>query len=427
MNQLDQGAAHGRIALKAGRLLDVAAGACVANATVVVCDGTIKQVGGDIPEDCEVVHLGNRTLLPGLIDAHTHIFLHSNRMFDVTPQDNITYMLLQEYPSHRVARSVRALKIALEHGFTTIRDLGTEGAGYDDVGLRDAVDEGVIPGPRMQVAGPALSPTGTYPILHYRPDWRFPSGVGTCDGPDECRKAVREQASYGTNWLKIYATAGYGTSMTDDGYIDSGLNWTELEFGAIVDEARARGLRVAAHATTLSCTQMAIDFGVDSIEHAHTIRPAMAEQIAAKGISIVPTLTTSIHTARGIAGPCTPLWRRIPEVQRRSLLNCVEAGVNIVMGTDAGSGSIPWTHVNQAVELQNQVAVGLTPIQSIRSATTVAAALLGLQDQVGEIRPGLRADLVAVAGNPLADVSVLEHIDFVMKDGQIVRNVRPDQ
>ena len=283
------------------------------------------------------------------------------------------------------------------------------------------MNEGIIPGPRMQVSGPAVTPTGTYPISHYRPDWKFPAGVEMCDGPDECRRTVRRQASYGTDWLKIYATAGYGTGFTDDGYIDSGPNWTEQEFFSLVDEAHARGLKVAAHATTITCTQMAIDAGVDSIDHAHTIRPKMAEEIAERGIFVVPTLTTSIHTSRGLAGPCPPLWEKIPDVQRRSLANCVAAGTKIVMGTDAGSGSIPWTHLNQAIELSNQIEMGLEPIVSIRSATATAAALLGLSDQVGDVRAGLIADLVAVTGDPLEDISVLQNIDFVMKAGEVVR------
>ena len=396
-----------RIAIRAKRYLDVVAGKYIADQVVVVSGGRIEAITEQPPESCPVLDLADRTLLPGLIDAHTHIFLHSNRMTDGTEQDNITYMLLEEFPSHRTARSVRAIGIALSHGFTTIRDLGTEGAGYDDVGLRDAVNEGIIPGPRMQVSGPAVTPTGTYPIRHYR--------------PDECRRTVRRQASYGTDWLKIYATAGYGTEFTDDGYIDSGRNWTEQEFFSLVDEAHARGLKVASHATTITCTQIAIDAGVDSIDHAHTIRPKMAEEIAERGIFVVPTLTTSIRTSRGLAGPCPPLWERIPEVQQRSLANCIAAGVKVVMGTDAGSGSIPWTHLNQAVELSYQVEMGLKPIESIRSATITAAALLGLSDEVGVVRTGLSADLVAVVGDPLEDISVLEKIDFVMKTGEVVR------
>jgi len=413
------------IAVRAARMLDVRAGVYRSDVVVVVQGGRIESVGSNVPTDSVVVDLGQRTLLPGLIDVHTHVLLHSNRMRDVTPQDNLTYMILQEYPAHRVARAVRNLRIALMNGFTSIRDCGTEGAAYDDVGLRDAVNEGVIPGPRMQVAGPALSPTGSYPILHYRPDWTFPTGVGTCDGPDGCRKAVRQQASYGTNWMKVYATMGYGTGMTPDGYIDSPPNWTKEELQAIVDEAHARGLRVAAHATTITGTQMAIDAGVESIEHAHAIRPEMAERIAEKGIFIVPTLTTSLNTAAGLAGPVPPIWREIPDVQARSLANCHQAGVKIAFGTDAGSGSIPWTQLNQAVEFRRQVDLGLSPVEAIRSATVVAAELLTMEGKAGLICEGAYADLIALSGDPLNDVTSLETLDFVMKNGEVIRSPNP--
>ncbi len=409
------------IAIRPRRVLDVEAGTYREGTVVCVSKGIVASVGEEVPAGYQTIDLPEHTLLPGLVDAHTHVFLHSNRMHDVTPQDNMHYMILQEYPSHRIARSVRALRIALRHGFTTIRDCGTEGAGYDDVGLRDAVNEGVIEGPRMQVAGPALTPTGTYPIIHFRPDWKFPVGVQNCDGPDECRRAVREQASYGIDWLKVYATAGYGSGVTQDGYIDAGPNWTKEEIHAIVDEAHARGLKVAAHATTITGTQLAIDAGVESIEHAHTIRPKMADQLAKRGIAIVPTLTTSVHTAAGIAGPIPPLWQRIPEVQGRSFKNCVEAGVKIVFGTDAGSGSIPWVYMNQAVEFEHQVALGLSPIQAIRTATTAAADLLGLEGKVGVIKAGAFGDLIGVVGDPLSDVAVLTSVDFVLKDGRIVK------
>ncbi len=409
------------IAIRAARLLDTDSGQYIERPVVVVRSMRIAEVGTNVPDDCDLVELPDHTLLPGMIDAHTHVFLNENRIQGFGEKDNLAYQILQEYRSHRVARAVRAVRIALQNGFTTIRDTGTEGAGYDDVGLRDAVAEGVIEGPSMQVAGPALTPTGTYAIRRYRPDWAFPSGINLADGPDACRKAVREQASYGINWLKVYATAGYGTELTEDGYIDSGANWTKDEFQAIVDEAHARGLRVAAHATTITGTRMAIDAGVESIEHAHTIRPEMAEQLAKKGIAIVPTLTTSIHAAKGIAGSFPALWDRIPEIQAKSFRNCAAAGVTIAFGTDAGSPTVPWTEVNQAVEFEHQVALGLSPLESIRTATTAAADVLGLKGQAGVVKRGTFADIVGVVGDPLANVEVLQRVDFVLKAGVIAR------
>jgi imidazolonepropionase-like amidohydrolase len=422
--------AGGPIVLVARRLVDVAAGAYIEPGRVLIEEGRITAVGeavaGDVADRAVKVDLGGLTVLPGLIDMHTHMFLHSNRMrvTERPEQDNMTYMILQEYPSHRIARAVRALRIALENGFTTIRDCGTEGAGYDDVGLRDAVAEGIIPGPRTQVAGPAVSPTGTYHIVHYRPDWRFPSGVMTCDGPEDCRRVIREQVSYGVDWIKVYATAGYGTHVTDDGYIDGGRNWTNEEFGAIVDEAHARGVRVAAHATTLTGTDQAIDAGVDTIEHAHSIRPAQARRLATAGIAIVPTLTTSVHTAAGRAGPIPPLWSRIPEVQLRSLRNARDAGVRVLMGTDMGSGSVPWTDLSQAIELVTQVEhAGLTPAEALKTATLDPAQTLGLQGRVGQLATGADADVIAVDGDPLEEIGVLQHVAFVMQRGTVIKPI----
>src|SRR6202162_4030997 len=205
------GAEDALIAVKAARLLDVKTGGYVASPVVLVRGDHVESIGTRVPPGAAVIDLGDRTLLPGLIDAHTHILLQGDA---TTPEYH--EQILQEYPAHRVARAVRALKIALEHGFTGMRDLETEGASYGDVALRDAVNEGVIPGPRLRVAGPALSTTGSYPITRFRPDWTFPVGVQVCDGADGCRKAVREQLSYGTDWVKMYANTG-GLRLTEDG------------------------------------------------------------------------------------------------------------------------------------------------------------------------------------------------------------------
>src|SRR5262245_5408144 len=249
------------VVVKAARMLDVRSGAYVANPVSVLKGDRVESVGAAIPAGAKTIDLGDRTILPGLIDAHTHILLQG----DATAPE-YHEQILQEYPAHRVARAVRAMKIALEHGFTAMRDVETEGASYGDVALRDAVNEGVVPGPRMQVAGPALSTTGSYPITHFRPDWSFPVGVQVCDGADGCRKAVREQISYGTDWVKIYANTG-GLRLTDDGYVDSPPNWTKEEIEAVVSEAHARRIKVVAHARSDTGVRISIAAGVDSIEH----------------------------------------------------------------------------------------------------------------------------------------------------------------
>jgi len=402
-----------RIAIRAARLLDVRSGKYVDHPVVVVLGDRIESVGSAAPAGASVVDLGDRTLLPGFVDAHTHVLLQG----DATAAE-YNVQILQEYPAHRVVRAVRALKIALEHGFTTIRDLETEGAGYDDVAIRDAVEEGVVPGPRMKVVGPALSTTGSYPIVHFRPDWKFPTGVQVCDGAVECRKAVREQISYGTDWVKVYANTG-GLRMTDDGWVDSPPNWTREELEAVVSEAHAHRVKVAAHARSDSGVRIAIAAGVDSIEHGDSIRPEVAAEMARKGIALSPTLTVADYVAGPRAEQGCAICAKLPEIHRRSVENCRKAGVKIVFGTDAGG--FPWTEINQAREFSLEVAIGMSPIEAIRSATTAAADLLGMSGQIGVVEAGAFADLVAVQGDPLKNVGTLEHVEFVMKGGEVVR------
>ena len=402
-----------RVALRAARLLDVKTGRYVDRPVVLVEGDRIVSVGAAEPAGGRVIDLGDRTLLPGLIDTHTHVLLQGD-------PTSVEYdeQILKEYPAHRVARAVRAMKIALEHGFTTMRDLETEGAGYDDVALRDAVNEGVVPGPRMKVVGPALSTTGSYPIQHYRPDWKFPSGVMVCDGADGCRKAVREQLSYGTDWVKVYANTG-GLRVTGDGYIDSPPNWTKEELDAVVSEAHAHGVKVAAHARSDSGLRIALASGVDSIEHGDSIRPEAAAEMARRGIFLVPTLVVADY----VAGPRTAagcaVCAETEKSHARSFDNARKAGVKIAFGTDAGG--FPWTELNQAREFEFEVKLGMSPIEAIRTATTVAADLLSMTGQVGTIEKGAFADIIAVPGDPLKDVTALQHAEFVMKGGEVVK------
>jgi len=400
------------VVIRAARLLDVRSGRYVERPVVVVVGDRIDSVGGAAPPGATVVDLGDRVLLPGFADVHTHILLQG----DATEAE-YDEQILKEYPAHRVVRAVRAMQIGLAHGFTTMRDLETEGAGYDDVAIRDAVNEGVVPGPRLKVVGPALSTTGTYPILHFRPDWKFPTGVMTCDGADGCRRAVREQLSYGTDWVKIYANTG-GLRLTGDGYIDSPPNWTKEEIEAVVLEAHARGSKVAAHATSDTGVRIAVAAGVDSIEHGDSIRPEVAADMARRGIFLCPTLTVSAYVAEPRAKEGRGIWAEMPKILDKSFGNARKAGVKIAFGTDAGG--FPWTEINQAAEFGHEVRLGLTPIEAIRSATTNAAELLGLSGQIGVIERGAFADLVAVSGDPLADVGVLSKVDWVMKGGKVV-------
>jgi len=389
-----------RLAIRAKRVLDVQGGRWLADTVVVVRGDRIEQVGGPVPEGTPTVDLGDRSLLPGLIDTHTHVLLQGNRSSQA-----YAAQILQEEPAHRVARAVRAMEIALHHGFTCVRDLGTEGAGFADVALRDASAAGIVKGPRMFVAGPAIGRTYSYPILGYRSDWEFPVGVAECDGVEGCRREVRRQAARGIDWLKVYATAGKGSSITDDGYVESPPPWTESELQAIVDESHTLGIPVAAHAMSVTGTEMAVAAGVDSIEHGSAIRPQTALAMAQRGIPLVPTLMIG------------------PERQQRAFHNCVAAGVTIVFGTDVGF--FEWDELNQASELELMVGMGLSPAEVIRSATIAAAEMLGQKGVLGEITAGAQADLIACPGDPLTTIAALTSVDVVMKAGVIT--VQPQQ
>ena len=402
------------VGIRARRLLDVQTGSYVDDALIGVRGDRIESVGAPLPSDTSIIDLADRVLLPGLIDCHTHMFLQGTR-----GQADFPYQLLQEHRSHRVARAVRALRIALDHGFTTARDMGTEGASYDDVGLRDAVREGIIPGPRLQVAGPAMSSTGTYSISGYRDDWKFPSGVLVADGVDGCRRAVREQMAYGLEWIKVYANAGPGQWMTSDGYIDSAPNWTADEFRTIVEEAHALGARVASHATSDTGVRMALDAGVDSIEHGFSVRPEVARRMASQGVYLCPMLMPTEFVSEVRARERTPLWGHAPSIQARSLRNCLDAGVKVLFGTDAGTA--PWMDFNEAEEFAFETRLGMSTIDAIRSATSLAAEFLHLGNEVGTLAVGSRADIVAVPGDPLGDAAILTTVDFVMKSGQVHR------
>lgn len=401
------------VAIRAAHRLDVATGRLTDDAVICVQHGKIVSVSNFPPPSVRVLDLGDRVLMPGLVDCHTHIFLQSN-----VGHADFRYQVMEEYPSHRVARAVRALRIALDHGFTTLRDLETEGAGYGDVGLRDALREGILPGPDLRVAGPALSSTGSYPIARFRPDWSFPSGVQVVDGPDDCRRAVREQISYGVDWIKVYANAGAGGSLTADGYIDSPPNWTADEFKAIVDEAHAKGRPVAAHATSDTGVSMALAAGVDTIEHGYSIRPDVAKLMADRGVYLCPTLMPTDHVAEHRSRERGHIWRDAVTVQERSFRNCLEAGVKIVFGTDAGC--FDWTGRNQAEEFSYLVRLGMGSVDAIQSATTLAAEMLG-SDTIGQLREGATADIIAVSHDPSQDVRQLEQVDFVMRAGKVFK------
>ena len=404
------------IVLRAARLLDVPNGRYVERPLVVVRGDRIESVGTDasaspIPAGASVVDLGPRVLLPGLADLHTHVLLQG----DAT-QAEYDDQILKEYPAHRVARAVRALKIALEHGFTTMRDLETEGAMYADVDVKTAIHRGVIPGPRLFVATRAFAPTGTYPLLGYSWELRMPEGVQIVDGADNIRRAVREQVKYGADWIKYYSDREY---FLRDGALHSLVNFTDEEAHAMVTETHRLGRKVAAHAMGREGIESALRAGVDTIEHGDGLDEEMMDLMVRRGVYWCPTFYVGVYVAQGRAAGGAPIWNDMLRLEAKAFAKAVKKGVKISFGTDAGG--FAWTE-NQAKEFTYMVKYGMTPMQAIQSATTVAAQLLDQQANLGAIEPGKLADIVAVSGDPLRDITELERVTFVLKGGVVYKH-----
>lgn len=406
-------AAENVIALKAARLIDGKRDAVIAPAVVIVKGNRIVDVGRDvaIPAGAEVIDLGDRTLLPGLIDAHVHILLQG----DVTTEDYDRQIFRESMP-YRALRASRAVRLALERGFTTMRDLETEGAMDTDVDVKRAINEGVIPGPRMLVSTRAMSVTGAYGPTGYSPEIDYPRGVQLVDGVENARKAVREQIANGADWIKVYADRSY--FVQKDGTLSSIPTFTLDEMKAIVDEAHRLRHRVASHAMARPGLENSIAAGVDSIEHGLAIPDDLLDRMKEKGIWYCPTLTALEYVAPGRAAEGREIWGKLPQFHRDTFARAVKKGVKIAFGTDAGA--FPWDY-NQAKELTYMTRGGMSAMNAIRSATSAAAELLEMGDRVGTLAPGMLADVVAVPGDPLADVTALERVSFVMKDGVVYR------
>lgn len=397
------------VVLRAARMIDGRAENVIAPAMVVVRGNKIESAGpsGTVPQGAQVIDLGDVTLLPGFIDAHTHILLQG----DITAAEYDDQLFKESMP-YRALRASRAVKIALERGFTAMRDLETEGAMYTDVDVKKAINNGVIPGPRMQVSTRAMSVTGGYGPSGYSPEISFPKGVQLVDGVEGGRKAVREQIGNGADWIKVYADRSY--FVDKDNRLSSIPTFTAEEMKAIVDEAHRLRHKVAAHAMARPGLENAINAGVDSIEHGIAIPDDLLDRMKSQGIYLCPTLMVTEYVAAGRGG----VWAKtIPDFHHDSFSRAVRKGVKIAFGTDAGG--FPWD-MSQAKEFSYETKLGMTPMQALKSATFVAAQLMGWDDRIGTIEAGKLADIVAVPGNPLADITATERVNFVMKDGAVV-------
>jgi imidazolonepropionase-like amidohydrolase len=402
--------------VRCGTLIDGTSNQARSNVTIVVKNDRISEIKTGAVEASQatpngLIDLSHETCLPGFIDTHTHVLLQG----DITAADYDEQLLKQSSEYRTILATVNARR-ALEYGFTTIRDVETEGAGYADADVKKAINNGIIPGPRMQVATRALDVTGAYPLLGYAPNVPVPHGVQIVDGADEARKAVREQISHGADWIKVYSDRSY--RVREDGVLDDTPTFTPDELKAIVDEAHRQRHKVASHAMALQGVHNSVAAGVDSIEHGNYIADEDLKVMVARGIFYVPTIFVGVYVAEGRAAAGAPVWVKMLGIHEETFHRALKAGVKIAFGTDAGG--FAWT-VNPAKEFGYMVKWGMTPAQAIQSATSSAAELLGWSDQVGTIEAGKFADIIAVSGDPLKDVTVLEKVDFVMKGGNAMK------
>ena len=366
-----------------------------------------------IPAGATVIDLSKATLLPGLIDSHTHIFLQG----EDPAQGGYDVNILNAPLALRAARATVAARRALEQGFTTLRDVETEGAGYGDVGIKQAIEQGYIPGPRLFVSTRAISTTGGYPLEGYAPELDMPKGAQIVDGPVEARKAAREQLDHGADWIKVYMT--HRSWVGKNGELVSQPTLTVEELRAVVDETHGWGKKVACHAYGGIGLHRALDGGCDSIEHGLDLDDAAISQMLKQGTWYVPTISAYYHDWAPAGTPAGQRDRLRVSLHEPSFRKALRAGVKIVFGTDMGG--IPWTEPI-AQEFPRMVDLGMAPMDAIQSATSRAATMLDMDGKLGVVAPGAFADMIAVSSDPLRDIKALENVQFVMKDGKVFKS-----
>ena len=384
------------------------------NVSIVIKGDRIADVAENTinlgAESSLVMTPAGTTCMPGLIDAHTHILLQG----DITAAD-YDAQILKESVAFRTLRASRSVRLSLQYGFTALRDVETEGAGYADVDIKKAINQGIIEGPRMQVSGRSMDVTGAYPVLGYA--WEIqphlPKGVQEVDGVEAARKAVREQLSYGTDWVKVYSDRSY--KLLPNGVLDDVPTFTVEELQAITDEAHRERHKVASHATANHGVHNSVVAGVDSIEHGDYISDEDLAMMKAKGIYYVPTPFVGEYVAEGRGGE----WPKMVAVNDATIKRAMKAGVKIAFGTDIGGFS--WD-ITPAVQFKSFVRLGMTPREALMTSTMTSAELMGWQNEIGTLEKDKFADIVVVNGNPLEDVTVVENkIQTVVKGGVVYR------
>ena len=395
--------------MKAGKLLDIRRGTYIEGGAIWIEGDRIKEVGriaevqGHVPKDARVIDLSRTTVLPGLIDCHTHLMA---RIPD--GPNGYALNLATKSQAFRALEGAADARFTLYAGFTTVRDVENEGSGYADVALRDAIDQGLVEGPRMQVATRAIAAVGQYNPFGISPDFTdFPTGAQMVSGVEEARRAVREQIGHGADLIKVYADWEHPTLTVE-------------EMTVIVEEAHKLGRKVAAHATTVEGIRNAITAGVDSIEHGHGADKQNLEMMKAKGVYWVPTMGHYFyHVDTAKSARAHKYMEDVLQRARQNIPVAQELGVKIANGFDPSSAD---EHGNNAHEIIAMTKLGLPPIEAIRAATANAAELMGWPDKVGSIEVGNYADIIAVSGDPLADITELERVKFVMKGGTVIKN-----
>jgi imidazolonepropionase-like amidohydrolase len=403
------GAAAPAIVLHAARLLDIETGKIISPGEVLVEGDRIAEVGASVahPAEAKIIDLGDRTLMPGMIDAHVHLFLHPGAEDMQTVRESVP---------ERTILATLAARDDLMAGFTAERDMGTEGAGSASTAVRNAINEGLIPGPRLRVCANAISILGGHEdAIAFNPALHIPSNADYANTIDQLIEVMREQVKEGADFIKIYQT---GRDQFIDGKFVTPYQYTETQLAAAVKEAARTGRFVAVHATSEPGTLYAAEAGVHTIDHGFYLGDETMRLMKQKGIFVVPTFAIQEYFADHAATPTAAAFEhRLLDLHAVNFRKAVAAGVPVAAGSDVG----PFPHGTQARELELMVKYGMTPLAALQADMLNGAKVLDWQGKIGDLKNGYFADVIAVAGNPVEDISAVDHVSFVMKGGIVYK------